>query len=341
VRQHRLDTALATITWRRGQHDELKTDMSVRIGGKPIRGVKMQEAALTGKVVGPDGAPVSDAQIWTWQSELDGGAKSISLVPFPATTSGDDGTFEMVWNGTAIAAEHGDLRSAPRSITSGIELRLRPTHTVHGKIVSQGDPLTGVDGCVVIRGRDWMWVERGPGLRDGTFTIDHVPEGEWTICATDGVHRVDGAGGVVHWSAVAPLDVIVHGAKGEAPVWVFRGTVAPRTRAQLDALAARASDLGHDSAEPVGQGDATDAGRAFYGTGDLHVVIDGNAPGPVTACVAREDNADVPVACASHVMHAPAFELRQQEGSSHRGRALAPAEVVEVTAPPPAATAPR
>ena len=296
-----LDLLDGELAWRRHGPDALHVHSRIDTTGST--GLDGRET--TGIVIGVDGKPVAGAEIYTWSYELTGTAEGLNGIAALTGQSEADGTFTLESRGNAIAAEHDDARSVPQPITDRMTLRLRPTHEVHGRIVGAHRP-PGLDGCVSLVAGDAVWVDRVAAARDGTFTLTRVPEGTWPPCATTGEHSVRSSGDVVHWPSGASLDVIVRGGGDGEHVWVFRGVVAPRTVRDAFALAAHATDVAFAAATPIGQGTASDAGRAYYDPGDLHVVVDDVAPGPITACAGVADQADGPVACARHDMQAAA-----------------------------------
>ncbi len=354
---NRITLAIAEVAWRRGDlaaFHKVGGEMGVIATGPGL----LADDKVGGKVVGPDGKPVGDATVRSWRGELAGDGESTARGLTFQVSSDSDGAFGEAALPGAVIAEHGELRSQPMATSAAMIVKLRPTHRAHGNIVAlepivklpQGPQPSriatpGVDGCIVVavEGGE-VWVDRAAAAPDGTFDVDRVPEGDWPLCATDGVRRVLAVGGVVHWPGVAPLDVIVRGAAASlTQVWVFRGTVQPRTRREAEVLAARAADVATDYVRPIGQGTATAAGRDLYQPGDLHVVIQGNAKGMVTVCVGRDDKPGDPVACNHHEMKIPTVNTITvtKTGEPAIAHVSAPGEAVVIVTGWPADDEPR
>jgi hypothetical protein len=102
------------------------------------------------------------------------------------------------------------------------------------------------------------------------------------------------------WPAGPAIEVILRAPDVDdtALAWILRGKVAPKTRGELDALAAKATDLATTTFRSIGS-DATEAGREIYEAGDRHAIVIGNAPGDLTVCVSVTELPAVPVYCST------------------------------------------
>src|SRR5262249_20172665 len=150
-----------------------------------------------------DGKPQPSATVRSWRGDLDGDAASASRGPTYAIETEDDGAFGEVTHPGAAIAEHDQLRSRPMATSAGMVVKLGPTHQVRGRVVAPtpavkvpanaGIPhvaLPWVDGCIAAAVDGSVWMDRATPGADGAFEISGVPEGDWPLCATDGIRRV-------------------------------------------------------------------------------------------------------------------------------------------------------
>lgn len=300
-----LEHMRATIELARGDLHDAQQRFHQLAGARPPG----DAPELAGVVTGPDGKPVASARVVVWRGELAGDASA--LFTDPAELDGEwadaglDGSFRVrARPGDVIMAEFADARSTPRPLGAAPEaLHLAPTRTVAGTILPRG--VTGVFGYARFEIGTASWLARAPVRPDGTFRLDRLPAGTRTLGvigpAGTGTRRVAApatSGDVrVVWPLGEAIEVIVRGPHDPgATAWVLRGAVAPRTRAELEAQAARAGDVAWSSLGPIGA-DNTDAGRARYQRHDRHAVITGNPDGEVAVCLARAPGDDATVVC--------------------------------------------
>jgi hypothetical protein len=99
----------------------------------------------------------------------------------------------------------------------------------------------------------------------------------------------------------------VHGApERKTWIWVLRGhPPRPKTRAELDALAARLDHVVIHEALVVGIADQTAEAMQEYTLEARHARFLWTAPGEVTVCIAERDPAS-PVTCQSRVLRVAA-----------------------------------
>ncbi|MBA3464788.1 MAG: protein kinase [Deltaproteobacteria bacterium] len=298
-----LDAARAWIELQRGEFF-LAHQLYARMAGPlpPARGVER-----TGIVVDAAGKPVRNARVVVWRGTLVG--DPVSTVTDPSTLDGDrsesgaDGTFTVrAEPGDSVIAEYPRLRSTPQLVGTGtITVKLEPTTILPGTVDRPGL----IDAWVTARYASGanIWELRVPARRDRSFQLSGLPRTapQVAIIGTEwqGQRRV--IGGVnatkLTWPVGQALEVILRGpVEPDAMVWIFRAVQVPKTRAEVEALAARATEVAWGALTPIGS-DNTDAGRAVYQPGDRHVVISGNVDGAVSVCVARSAAPPSPVEC--------------------------------------------
>jgi hypothetical protein len=303
-----LRRTVTELAWLRGDLDEVHRGFDALASPRAVPA----GTTVTGQVIDPGGAPAAGALVVAWTGELAGDGRR--LYTDPSAFAGDlaiadgDGRFSLhAPVGAGIVAERGELRSVPRAATATpMSIALGPTTSVSGTIA--GGELRSLTALTRFTAGTGVWSVTSPVANNG-FRIDRVPAG--------GVVGVMGAVGrratrtlttaripgpiALSWPTGLAVDVI---ARGDAtPVaqrraWVMRGKVAPRTRAAVEALEARAGDVASGQLTAIGA-DATVAGRRQYRKGDIHAVVRDAAPGPVTACIATGDGPAAPVTCAT------------------------------------------
>ncbi len=313
-----LTAALYWNAWLRGDltaaHHALDwpdAQIPILLGGPEIRG----------RVVDESGRGVANARVINWQGDVFGDATRVytDLGPrMQMTTTDADGGFAFgAPESSAVIAEFGERRSLPVRIKSGMTLTLAPTTTIRGRVDVGGDPAIGVEPFVRIRVMpDVTWSVSTAPSADGNFSIVGIPRGANAILGAVGSHWPRQTGrrievgpasdrAVIHWPVGASFDVIIKIAA--ARVWVLRGNVQPRTRAELEALAARASDVAEIPITAIGWGNSTPVGIGMYHTGDHHAVIGDVGPGELTICILTSDSN---VECASVVSGGAKSTLR-------------------------------
>ena len=235
------------------------------------------------------------ATVVAWKGELHGDPMRVYTRPQltgAVIETAADGTFEYS-TGDALIAEAGGLRSAPRPAGDDVTLVLETTTSTNAGIERR---LVLVDAFARYRVGAAEWFVHAPIGKDGNIRIDGLPAGSFALGlrgpAGDGERRVVDRPGKLRWPQGSAIEVILRSDRDlrdeAARAWIFRGKVAPKTRREIEALAASAADVAHAPLVPVGAA-ATDAGREVYAAGDRHAVITGNAAGDVTVCIALVD----------------------------------------------------
>lgn len=191
------------------------------------------------------------------------------------------------------AARGRTLRSLPRDASDRVELVVEPTHATAGT-VRGARPL--VDATASYAGATYV-VHAAIG-KDGAYRLGGLPRGGTLGLqgpAGDGTRRTQ-----KQWPAGPAVEVIVRArdVPASAAAFVFRGKVAPRTRAEADGIA---GDVATASFRPIGAG-ATAAGRETYEPGDQHALVLGNAAVEVTVCVTLSDLPQTPATCAALIV---------------------------------------
>ncbi len=285
--------AMIELAWRRGDLDETHRRADKL---EPPRGTG--SIAVTGRVIGPDGAPAANARVVAWHGDLEGdGGRLYTRPDFDGAIATTDAagafTVQAPVNG-AIVAELGDLRAVPIAITGKpLTLGLVPTHAVTGVVESPASP-GGVDAFVMLAAAGARWIIRAPIARDRTFRIARVPRGA-AIAGTTGTGvgrepKLVVAGPArdamtMTWPAGVTIEVIVRTVADE--VVVLRGRRAPASLGELARREDADADVATDPIEPIGLATATREGQPSYARDDRHAVVRDNAPGgEVTICAA-------------------------------------------------------
>ena len=264
----------------------------------------------SGLVVDAAGKPMVNARVVVWRGVLAGDPKGV--ITDPSTLDGDRaetgarGEFTVHSElGDSVIAELGNLRSAPQVVGKGVLiLTLDPTTTVAGTI----DRPDLIDVWVAARYASGanVWELRVPVRKDRSFQLAGMPRGAPVVVTTgaaaQGTRRVLARPGATSltWPLGQAVEVIARGGsagdRAEATAWVFRAPVSPKTRAEVDSLVERSSDVAWAPLTPIGS-DNTDAGRAVYAAGDRHAIISGNPTGQLTVCIARAPEPTARVEC--------------------------------------------
>ncbi len=258
---------------------------------------------VTGHIVGADGKPAAGARVVAWTGDMFGDGLRVYTTPAFAsteTTSGSDGSFALdVPEHGALIAERDTARSLPVVASDGVVLTLAETTTVHGKIEIEGESALGLEVFARLpAGPGNAWHVSTAPAPDGTFDLGRVLPGMQLGALGAGWPREErrrilaGPDGTLRWPLGPALDVITASAPERTAVYVLRGKVAPRTRAELEGLADHALDQAAVGLGPIGWENLTEEGVKVYQRGDRHAVIRDNAPGDVTIClVPRDPNA--------------------------------------------------
>jgi serine/threonine protein kinase len=247
---------------------------------------------VEGRVVGEGAAT---AIVVAWPGELVGTPRTVAsarMMPAQVVRVDSDGTFKLdagaEW---AIIAETQDARSRVRLVgKSPLTIELEPTTTISGRL--QGRNWFGVKVFARYQIGEQRLTLEAPINKDGTFDLRGLPPGA-RVYGTTGTagtgERTILAGTnpkAISWSYGQALEPIVRTEKHDstAHAWVLRGEHKLKTRKELDALLASATDVAESDLGPIGANN-TDAGREIYHPGDQHAVITGNATGVYTVCV--------------------------------------------------------
>jgi predicted Ser/Thr protein kinase len=293
-----LDEIRARVAFARGDFVEAHTWFD-RLG-KPAA---ISGASHTGVVLDASGKPAAGATVVAWTGNLHGDPRYLSTDPRElhgeAVETAADGTFVIhAGPGAAIAAQHGDLRSAPELLAAGSPtLRLAPTVAVSGKVDTKN--AFGVDAFARFSIGDATWFVHVPIEKDFAFHLARLPRGTPLFGTISHGRRLTAASVTkLVWPAQRLIDVVVRAAAFDdaARVWVFREYTAPRTRADAELLEATATEAASGKLHRIGM-DATDAGRALYASGDRHALVPASADGYATACVAIGPTPTAPVSC--------------------------------------------
>ena len=308
-----VELELIDVAFRRGQLDDAH-----RLADRdPLELPVHDTLAIAGRVVGADGKPAAGARVVAWRDTLPGDASRLYTrrdFEGDVATTGADGTFALhAPPHGAVIAELGAARSAPAALGAAagapLVLALAPTHALTGHVRVAPGKAGGLEANVRVTAGDNVWIDAAPVARDGTFALAGVPAARGALAVERDGHRIVAPAAADHVELVWPegpmVEVIVRAAPSDdVRVYVLRGTHAPRSRAQLAALAAAASDVVDVPATWIGfANESTLDGPAdglvpMYLPGDLHAVIDDNAPGEATLCATAGLEASAGVACA-------------------------------------------
>ena len=287
-----LDEIRATVAFARHDYTEAH-----RLYDHLVAHVQPEAPALEGHT-----AP--NAHVVAWHGELVGDPHRAYIEQDFAgdvATADANGHFTIrAEPGWAILAETGGARSTPQLVPPArkkhLELKLAPLVTVSGTV--KGPNLFGVRAYARYAIGASHWIMQVPVDRDGSFDLRGLPPGARTFglagAAGTGERTTIGPAAELAWPHGQAIEIVVRAKQfgAGARAWLFRGKLTATTRAELDAAAAKASDVATSALRPIGS-DNTDAGRDVYRTGDRHAVITGNDDDDYTACA----SADAAIAC--------------------------------------------
>jgi serine/threonine protein kinase len=298
-----LSDELVDLAWRRDNLDEahVRADRghTVKSFGEPVRG----------RVVDRDGKPVAGARVVAWRGELWGDAtRAFTRRDFSGDVgaTGEDGTFELrAPAGAAVVAELATLRSVPVVVGDRpATLVLAPTHVVRGTLRTEQDAGGGFAVGVRVTAGENTWLlavapSREPGAARA-FELVGVPAAPVTGFAQRAKHRLvqpihDAL--ELRWPQGGVLEAIVRA--DDETLYVLRGHVTPKTRGELERLAASASDFALAPVRPLERvADTLGIEMApWMLPPDRHALWHDVAPGPVTICATRGTDADAPARC--------------------------------------------
>jgi hypothetical protein len=163
-------------------------DPAPRVPVEPPAG----SSPVTGRVVDDNGAPVAGARviaqdrIVVWNHGVDPVAPASQVA-----VSAADGTFTIasVPPGSVVMAGIEDRRAVPVIAAPRVELRLRPTGSVHGRIIRGGDPAGQVEVAFVLDPPVANVSFTAPIAADGTWRIEPVPRGKGAVVVGFGLGR--------------------------------------------------------------------------------------------------------------------------------------------------------
>jgi hypothetical protein len=173
-----------------------RAQLEVETGKRMRRDVELfPEALLTGMVVGPDGQPAAGALVHVRASEMNPMAREVS-----SAVTGDEGRFSLGGLSAGrylIAARDAGRRTAAEeevvaAVGGGEEvtLRLVDMATVRGRVVEDGRPVSGArlaqrTGRFIGVGRSFVDTAHAVSQPDGTFVLDAVPPGTFSIAVDE------------------------------------------------------------------------------------------------------------------------------------------------------------
>ena len=245
---------------------------------------------IDGRVVGEN---ADAAVVYVWVGNLVGNQRTLArdqgMVRSVRVDRG--GTFKIqAERGWGIMAETQDSRSQLQIVGAGpVMLKLEQTTTISGRV--QGRNWFGVKAFARYSLGERSWTLESAVNKDGTYDLRGLPPGA-RVYGTTGeagtAERTIIAGAnpkQVGWTFGQALEPIVRSEQlgSGAHVWIVRGEHKLKSRQELDAVLATATDVADSDLFPVGANN-TDAGRDVYRSGDLHAVITGNADDAYTVC---------------------------------------------------------
>ena len=320
-----LANVMLELAWRRADLDELHARADRM--RKPFPAIDTVE--LTGKVVGPDGAPVTGARIVAWYGRLVGDAKRMYVrddFVGEIATSDATGAFTIrAPRSGMIMAERDVLRSPPRAIpypaAPSLTLTLAPTRTIRGHVQPPHARDVHARFDVTYKGLETdyngAWSDAAPVASDGSFDLEGVPAGG-IVYATDRRRIVYAPAGddiAIAWPTGVTLDIVMKPMKPHLPKKLAEktkgsdkesfhtyGDIAPedvelwvvRGRHKLtttDELVAQRGDIVRVRMELIGLASATLDGLPHYTRDSWHAVVSDVAPGEITVCTTNQGDA--------------------------------------------------
>ena len=294
----------ARARWRLGQVEA--ANLEARTAGSAYSGAALMDSEyepqnVKGTVVDERGKPVANAKVVAgaklWGDDAALSSPVAAVATTVETTTGADGTFELVGARKMAMASLGDDVSLPMALSPGMTLRLGPTSTVEGDVALGGEPFSRVRVGIFIYGDKTSQLHAGPVDRTGHFKLARIPRGKQQIAAmlldedTDTAQDLDVTQPVltgVHVrlatkvSTKQTLYIIGRSETANPPdaalAFVLRGA-HPNTRGTVRELL----PIGHIGTAVLGQGDAAQLEPAFEGhvedddlTGELPSRPDGD-----------------------------------------------------------------
>jgi len=172
---------------------------------------------VSGRVVDPDGTPVAGAHLSlhhreTWKETTSNGADGTFSLQLP------DGIYEVVANregyATTVSADPVIVEGAA---VGGVEVRLAAETRLTGRVL--GLTPEELAESRVSATQDHAWRDGGLDARAGTYAIEHLGPGDWTVSAS---HQGE-------W-AVAPLHLAPGEVAGTLDLTFVRGDLTLRGR---------------------------------------------------------------------------------------------------------------
>jgi len=247
--------------------------------GPPTIPDDVPTVSVSGRVVDGANRPVAGATVVAWNNLLVGDAKRVHVGGFNGARATSDaaGNFTMTApRGGGIIAEVEGQRSRPHSITSEpVALVLEPTRTITGTVESDDASRGGLVVFATVRlGSKTAWSVGTPVDRAGGYRLAGIPPGD-SVIILDYLADPNRSrrwlafgpprdGMTLRWRSGVTLDVIVRGMADDPTIRVFRGRVAPKTRAEVDKLGEAMSNIVAHDAFVIGIGDQTPEGMKEY-----------------------------------------------------------------------------
>jgi hypothetical protein len=251
--------------------------------------------SVSGRVLGPDGAPVPGAQVVAGRGLSGGGARLMiptESIAFQETVSGEDGRFTLAGlheQALVVMAEREDVGRSPSiplppGLRAEVELRLAPTGTLAGRATRDGLPFA--DTVVIATpqlGRSNFFVVSGP---DGRYAFDRLSPGAYQLVVFLGRSKD---------MLMRPVEVTA-GHRTEADLEVTTGPATLGVRVDAGGGGARVMLISGSHQVPPGATAETmlDLLRPREPTtmymreakGAAPALFEGLTPGPYTACTA-------------------------------------------------------
>ena len=261
---------------------------------------------LAGRVVDAAGKPVAGARVVT-QDRLYADATMIAPTARKdrVATSGADGTFSIpavapFW---VVMAEHTGRRSLAVPVGANVDLVLRPTGAVAGKVTRATEGLGQLQLAATPLDRNGSLLEKlavvAPVAADGSFRIEGIPHGRVRVNLEFGPFRRRSMRSVDVTIGAAPaapveleaairgdrLHVVVRSQAESELSAVLVAVVRGRSEAKtLGEILKRGGDLRINQGGPTRREEAPPATQGVFRAGDAVVTFEGVEAGEVTAC---------------------------------------------------------
>jgi len=190
------------------------------------------EGRVRGLVLDPEGNPVPNARVKIGGEFSESAHIGVGWVPLAEATTSSLGVFEqgglllgsqsvhVLAEGFPVAVARVDLEGDG---VAWVDVRLEPSSTVTGVVTEDGSPVKGAEIFLYQAHESSRWNSPFPlpeahSSDDGSFRMDHVPAGLWSVVAEGprGVGEASteldiGAGEELEWSPVLERGLVVQG----------------------------------------------------------------------------------------------------------------------------------